>query len=120
MINTYFGRLTYDVKVDTVGSEGKKVLNNRIAIKLSKNQTTFIDIVAWEGTADLIGKHFKKGYEILFQGKLINKKKLIGDGVEVECHALLIDEVIFTNGNSKDKAAPANDSYIGDSETDFV
>lgn len=103
MVNTYFGRLTYDVKIETVGNENKKVLNNRLAIRTSKNQTTFIDIVAWEGTAELIGKHFKKGYEILFQGKLINKKKPIGNGVEIEGNAILVDEVFFTNGNPYNK-----------------
>ncbi len=101
MVNTYFGRLTNDVKVDIVGPESKKVLNNRLAMRLSKNQTTYIDVVAWEGTAELISRFYKKGYEILFQGKLINKKKLIGNGVEVEGNALLIDEVIFTSGNPK-------------------
>ena len=100
MINTYFGRLAYDVKVETV-SDNKKVLNNRLAIRFSKNQTTFIDIVAWDSTAELIGKYFRKGYEFLFQGRIINKKKLIGNGVEVEANALLVDEVFFTNGNPK-------------------
>lgn len=116
MINTYFGRLTYEVKVDIVGAENKKVLNNRLAMRLNKTQTTFIDIVAWEGTAELIGKYFKKGYEILLQGKLINKKKLIGDGVEVEGIAILVDEVIFTKGNPKENT----DTTDNQEKTDFI
>lgn len=93
------GRLVYDVEVKEVG-EGKKVLNNRIAISNGKNDSTFIDIVAWNGTAELIGKHFKKGFEILLSGKLINTQKKKGE-LEYEGHAILVDNVIFTNGNPK-------------------
>lgn len=103
MVNTYFGRLAFDVKVETVGNDSKKVLNNRLAIRISKDQTTFIDIVAWGGTAELIGNYYKKGSEILLQGKLINKKKLIANGVEVDANAILVDDVIFTYGNKRDK-----------------
>lgn len=102
MVNTYFGRLSFDVKVDTV-NENKKVLNNRLAIRVNKDQSTFIDVVAWGGTAELIGKYYKKGFEILLQGRLINNKKFIAKGVETEGVAILIDDVIFTYGNKKDK-----------------
>lgn len=112
MINTYFGRLSYDVKVDTVGNDNKKVFNNRLAMRLGKDQTTFIDIVAWGGTAELIGKNYKKGSEILFQGKLINKKKTVADGVEVDGNAILIDEVIFTYGNKREKEEDAVPDFL--------
>lgn len=94
------GRLVFDVEVKDV-AENKKVVNNRIAIQNSKNSTTFVDIVAWDSTADLIGKHFKKGFEILLQGHLINttRKK---DNVEIESVSILVDKVIFTNGNPKE------------------
>lgn len=94
------GRLTFDVVLQNVG-EDKKVLNNRIAIENTKNQTTFVDIVAWNGTAEIIANHFKKGYEILVQGHLINKiiKK---DNAEFKSVAILVDKVIFTNGNPKE------------------
>jgi single-stranded DNA-binding protein len=97
------GRLVYDVEVRDVGDPGaeKKVLNNRIAISNGKNDSTFIDIVAWNGTAELIGKHFKKGFEILVSGKLINTQKKKGD-LEYEGVAILVNHVTFTNGNPKE------------------
>lgn len=94
------GRLVYDVEVKEVG-DNKKVLNNRIAIQNSKDNTTFIDIVAWNSTAELIGKYFKKGYEILIQGYLINRTKK-KDNVEYDTVAIFVDKVIFTNGNPKE------------------
>lgn len=94
------GRLVYDVEIKEV-KDNKKVLNNRIAIQKGKDDTTFVDVVAWNGVAELIGKYFKKGYEILFEGRLINitKKK---DGVEYDTVGILIEKVIFTNGNPKE------------------
>lgn len=112
MINTYFGRLVFDVKVDTV-NENKRVLNNRLAIRITKEQTTFIDIVAWGGTAELIGKNYKKGSEILLQGRLINNKKVIAKNVETDNVAILVDDVIFTYGNKRD-----NNEY--EDEKDFI
>lgn len=98
------GRLIYDVEVKEVG-ENKKVLNNRIAIQNGKNDSTFIDIVAWNGTAELIGNHFKKGFEILLSGRLINthkKKKKNDVEFEYESHCILVENVKFTYGNPKE------------------
>lgn len=93
------GRLLFDVKVDVVKGD-KRVLNNRIAVQQTKDKKTFIDIVAWDGTADLIGTYYQKGYEILVSGQLINKKMKKGE-VEYDTVAILVDKVIFTNGNPK-------------------
>lgn len=97
------GRLTYPVKLDTVKVKDseKKVLNNRLAIPINKDKSTFIDIVAWGTTAELINKHFKKGFEILVQGTLINntRKK---ENVEFETVVLLIEKVLFTHGNPRE------------------
>lgn len=94
------GRLTYDVDVKPV-AVGKRVLNNRLAINTSKTQKTFVDIIAWNETADLINKYYQKGYEILVEGHLVNKNKK-KDNIEFEDVAILVDRVIFTNGNPKD------------------
>lgn len=107
---TELGRLVFDVKVDKVGQDNKSVFNNRIAIssgkdKTGKEKTTFIDIVAWSGTADLIGKYYKKGYEIYVEGHLINtnRKK---DNVEFETVAINVENIKFTYGNPKDEEPP--------------
>lgn len=94
------GRLVYDVEVKDVG-EDRKVINNRIAIQNNKDDSTFVDVVAWDGTAELIGKYFKKGYEILIHGRLVNNKKKKED-IEYDTVSILIDKVIFTNGNPKE------------------
>ena len=104
------GRLTFDVVLENVGVD-KKVVNNRLAIAVSKNQTTFVDIVAWNGTAEIIEKHFKKGFEILIQGHLINKTKK-KDNVDFDTVAILVDKVLFTNGNPKEHKNGENINFL--------
>ncbi len=94
------GRLVYDVKIKEVG-DNKKVLNNRIAIPITKTESTFIDIVAWDSAAEQISKYYKKGFEILIQGRLINKTKK-KDATEYDTVAILVDKVIPTYGNPKE------------------
>ncbi len=95
------GRLVFEVKLDEVGDD-KKVVNNRIAIQVGKDKTTFVDIVAWGSTAELIAKYFNKGNEILIQGILTNKTRK-KEEVEYETVAILVDRVIFTHGNAKEE-----------------
>lgn len=100
------GRLVYDVEVKEVGENKNKVLNNRLAINIGKDRTTYVDIVAWNKTAELMEKYFKKGNEILVEGTLINKTKLVksgeGQSAETDTVAILITKVHFVHGNKKD------------------
>lgn len=95
------GRIVYDVELKNVG-ENKKVVNNVIAIQRGKNQTTFVEFEAWDQTAELIQKYFRKGYEILIQGQLINKKKKRGD-MEYQGVGILVDKIYFTHGNPREQ-----------------
>ena len=106
------GRLTQDVVLETV-SGGKKVLNNCVAIRLNKTATTFLDITAWDDTAELIATYFRKGYEILFSGRLVNKRKFASKGVEVQTVYAVVDRVYFFSGNPRE----GNDAHA---EDDFL
>lgn len=95
------GRIVYDVELKAVG-DGKKVVNNALAIQRGKNLTTFIEFEAWDQTAERIAKYYKKGYEILLQGQLVNKKKKKGEQ-EFQTVAIVVDKMFFTHGNPKNK-----------------
>lgn len=98
------GRLTREVAVTKVNINGveKNVLNNAIAMRNSnnKNETTFTDITAWDGTADLIGRFFNKGDEILLTGELRNRKIEV-EGKKITTCYILVEKFEFTNGNKK-------------------
>ncbi len=69
-ICSFMGRLTREPEFVQL-QNGKSVINFSIAVRnpntgnKDKTDITFIDCVAWEGTADLINKYFKKGSRIL-------------------------------------------------------
>lgn len=106
------GRLTQDVVVNEVAGN-KKVLNNRVAIRLGKDDTLFLDVVAWDKVAELIGKYFRKGYEICFEGRLIKQRKFVAKDVEVDMPAVEIERVRFTNGNPVEGSeAHSDDDFL--------
>lgn len=69
-ICTFMGRLTREPEYVEL-QNGKSVINFSIAVRnpnssnKEKSDMTFVDCVAWEATADLINKYFKKGSRIL-------------------------------------------------------
>lgn len=109
------GRLCFDVAVIERGES--RVLNNRIAWNSTSKEdnAVFLDIVAWNKNADIISKYYKKGYEILLEGDLINKtvKK---DNVDFQSVAFQISRVIFTNGNPKEIREITNDDFLTNEE----
>lgn len=69
-ICSFMGRFTREPEYVQL-QNGKSVINFSLAVRnpnsgnKEKSDMTFIDCVAWEGTADLINKYFKKGSRIL-------------------------------------------------------
>ncbi len=96
------GRLTQEVEVKTVNVNDteKHVLNNRFAVRVNSNDTAFIDVTAWNGTADFIRTNFKKGDELFIEGELRNRVIKTGDK-EYSVPFILISRVKFTHGNKR-------------------
>ena len=118
------GRLVSDVEVKKVIINGnsKSVLNNSFAMKNSSNKkddSTFIDITAWDGTADLIGKYLQKGDEILITGELRNKGITVDDKKRTVVY-LLVRQIEFTNGNKRRDAADNVTKAPDDSDVPFA
>ena len=62
------GRLTRDPESRDVG--GKQVATFSVAINEGKDKAIFIDVTAWEKTAQLVCSHFTKGSQIGVNGRL--------------------------------------------------
>lgn len=71
-------RLTQDVEIKQVEKSDQTIATLRVAIpskRLSSageeaDRTTFIDVVCFGKTAELVGKHFKSGEKLLLQAEL--------------------------------------------------
>lgn len=108
------GRLVEDPTIGQTNS-GTDYANFRIAWseKYKEKETRcFIECKAFNGTAKFIGQYFKKGQEIIVEGKL-NTEEWEKDGQKRSKIALIVSNVHFS-GSKKDggtaEAAPAQES----------
>lgn len=70
------GRIAHDLELK-VTENGRKVLNFNVAVDdgtKEKPHVTYLPCEAWEGTAEVIGKYFGKGDQIIIGGRLVNRK----------------------------------------------
>lgn len=101
MINSFIlqCRLTKDVEYGTTNS-GVSYANFSVAWneKYNENeQQLFMNCRAWRGTADLLNKYFKKGDELVIEGKLITET-YEKDGQNKSSTRMVVDRVHFTYG----------------------
>ena len=101
MINSFIlqCRLTKDVEYGTTNS-GVSYANFSVAWneKYNENeQQLFMNCKAWRGTADLLNKYFKKGDELVIEGKLITET-YEKDGQNKSSTRMVVDRVHFTYG----------------------
>jgi single-strand DNA-binding protein len=72
------GRLTRDPELTHVGAAGDALCKLGLAVSRKyktkagepRENTVFVDVTCWKGTAEWIGTHAKKGYPLLVDGEL--------------------------------------------------
>lgn len=101
MLNNFVlqGRLTKDVEYGQTNS-GVSYANFTIAWNEKYNETEtslFMNCKSWRGTADLINKYFKKGDELIVEGKIITEV-YEKDGDKKSSTRMIVDEMHFTYG----------------------
>jgi single-strand DNA-binding protein len=75
-LNQWFGigRLGKDPEQLKVTSEGKPYIQFSLAVDQGKNDTMWLNVTAWEKTAEVVEKSARKGTLVFVQGKLQLKK----------------------------------------------
>ena len=75
---------------------GKTVTNFTIAVDRDRqDETDFIDVVAWNGTAEFVSRYFHKGSMIIASGRLQMRKWEDKDGNKRTSYEVLADSVYF-------------------------
>lgn len=113
------GRLTADPELKTTQS-GLSVTSFCIAVQRryksgEERQTDFINIVAWQGTAEFVAKYFKKGNLIGIEGSIQTRKYTDRDGNNRTAFEVLAGNVQFIesgHSNSKDNADSASEDPL--------
>ena len=108
------GRLCADPDVRYT-QEQKVVARFRIAVNRFKNdETDFINCVSFGKTAELIEKYFKKGSEILVNGRLQTGSYTKEDGTKVYTTDIIVNEINFcgtkSDNNSETTSAPSQNT----------
>lgn len=112
----FMGRLTAAPEVKKTNSD---VSYAKFTVAVERNYkqgdtkiADFIPMVAWRGTADFIGKFFRKGDMIAVDGSLQSEKYTDKDGNNRTAFSVQVNNVAFCGG--KNEAKPK------ENETDSV
>lgn len=112
------GRIANDLEL-RVTESGKKVLSFNVAIDdgtKDKPHTTFLPMEAWEGTAEVISKHFAKGDQIILGGRL-GVRKVVDRGENRYSVRVVVDS--FEWGQKKKKESEAKKDIYPDDVNSF-
>ena len=109
------GRLTRDVEHRTTQS-GRSVVRaglavNRPAAKDGQQQADFINLVAWEKTAELFQRYLHKGSEVLIEGRLSVRSYEDQQGQKRTATEVIVERMEFCG---KAEKPSGNSSYDGD------
>ena len=102
----FIGNLTRDPEIKPVGTS--KVCKFGIAMNhrtKAKEEVCFVDIVAWDKTAEFVAQYFKKGNSILVEGRL-KLETWEKDGKQNSKHIVIAEKISFIGGKSQETDAP--------------
>lgn len=108
---TIGGRLTASPEVKQTQS-GVPVCSFTVAVnrKANREETDFINCVAWRNTAEFIGKFFGKGSSICVTGAIQTRNWTDNNGQKRYATEVMVDEAYFVD--SKGDNAQADTTYI--------
>ena len=100
---TLIGRLTKDVELKYTTTNNKAVASFTLAVnrRFSKDQADFINIVAWDKTAEFCSKYFSKGRQIGLVGRLQVRTWDDNDGKRNYVTEVIAEEVYFADGKKE-------------------
>ena len=121
------GRLTDTPELKTT-TNGKSVTSFSLAVERDfstsdDKETDFINIVAWNKTAEFISKFFTKGKQMLVRGSLQVRKYQTQNGENRYATEVIADKVYFCGDKQNDSAGFTNngdfEEVIGTEELPF-
>ena len=112
------GRLTRDAEERKTNS-GKSVCSFCIAVddRFDREKTHFVDVIAWNKTAEFVCTYFHKGSMIAVQGRLTTRTWEDKNGSKHKAVEIVADEVSFCGGKNEGSApatptiTPSDDDY---------
>lgn len=115
------GRLTKDPEVRYTQTTNTMVTSftlavNRRFVKEGQQQADFINVVAWNKTAEFVSKYFKKGQQVSVIGRIETRNYDDKDGKKVYVTEVIAEEVYFADSKREEGTATA---FTPDNTTSF-
>ena len=115
------GRLVRDPELRYTQSQ-KPVTSFSLAVERDyapageKKETDFIDVIAWNNTANFVHQHFEKGQAAIVRGRLQIRDWTDRDGNKRKAAEVVADAVYFAESKKKAEAADSKLTEIDDSD----
>lgn len=104
------GRLTKDTELYEAGenlyTRFTLAVNRKFKNASGEYDADFISCVAWNKTAELINKHFKKGSEIAIEGRIQTGDYEKEDGTKVYTTDVIVESITFIGSKKEERPAP--------------
>lgn len=112
------GRLAADPQMRQTQS-GKSVASFRVAVDRGRkdangqNQTDWLDVVAWDKTADFVSRYFPKGSMVAVTGRLQSRNYQDKNGNNRTAIEIVANQVSFCGEKKQEKSfQPANENAL--------
>lgn len=117
------GRLVRDPELRKT-STGKSVTSFTLAVERDfqsngAKETDFIDIVAWNNTADVVAKYFTKGRMAVVRGRLQIRNWEDKEGAKRKAAEVIVESVYFGDSKPAANTIPAGDYPILDDDDEI-
>jgi single-strand DNA-binding protein len=119
------GRLTKESEIK-YSTSGTAVLKNSLAVnrKFKKDETDFINILAFGKTAELMANHLNKGDQVGIEGH-IQTGSYEKEGKKIYTFEVVVDNITFVGGKKENKqetpppSKTDNDPFAGKGQIDI-
>lgn len=122
MLNKIFimGRLTGDIELRRT-TTGKPVASFKLAVKRDgkEDATDFIDVVAWNGTAEFASRYFSKGRMMVVSGRLQIREWQDKQGNKRKSAEVVADDIYFGDSKKEDNGKSFVEIPDDDSDLPF-
>lgn len=118
------GRLTKDPETRYTQTNNTMVVNFNLAVNRrfvkenEERQADFINIVAWNKTAEFIEKYFKKGQQVGIVGRIQTRNWDDEQGQKHYATEVIAEEVYFAD-TKKDAFSEYGDAFTQNTSSDF-
>lgn len=116
---TLLGRITKDPELKYTGS-GKLYCRFTLAVnrEFNKEETDFINCVAWDKRAETIEKYLKKGKRILVAGRLMIGSYDNKEGKKVYTTDVIVDNFNIIDFENKNENINTGNNFIDDTNNE--